>query len=814
MKILKFGGSSISSLEGLRNLSRAVEQARADNSPVVLVISAFEGVTDRLVRMSHLASIGDASYKDLLKDLKTQHSALLSAAVKGAGRERVESSVDALLTELENALHGVSLIRDVSPKALDLIMSYGERSSALTITEFLREKNPRCRLIDSRTLVQTDSTFGYAKVLPKKTEELIRNAITKSDELVVVTGFIASSELGETTTLGRGGSDYTAALLASALGADSIEFWTTVDGIMTADPKKVARAFTVPALTYEEALELGHFGAKVIHAPAMQPAQEKKIPIRIKNTFRPEQPGSLISDRPPAGEFLITGVTSISNVALFQLEGLGPITMASAVKRLFDALSKAEIEVFLISQASSELSICFAVSAEQEKDATAAVREEFALDIETNRVELIPPETEHSIIAAVGANMRHRRGVAGRLFQALAKNGINIVAIAQGSSELNISAVIARVDESKALNALHAAFFLADQKTINLFLAGVGLVGKTLLEQIAQQRESLAERRIELRLVGVTNSRKMKLDAKGISPKQYLDDDSSAADIVRFVEQMRDLNLPNSIFVDCSASDDVSAAYPAVLSSSVSIVTANKRANSGSLERYHELRELAERGNVKFFYETNVGAGLPIIGTLNDLILSGDEIIKIEAVLSGTLSYIFNSFGPGKTFSSVVRDAKAKGYTEPDPRDDLSGKDVARKLLILARESGLALEESDIEVESLVPERCRNAASADEFLVLLEQEDAWMEKIRSSAEGKGQSLRYIGVVEKGSASVALQAVSSDHPFTSLSGSDNIVSFTTKRYFDRPLVIKGPGAGTDVTAAGVLADILRVTSYLV
>jgi aspartokinase/homoserine dehydrogenase 1 len=815
MKILKFGGSSLSSKEGLSSLSATLRREYVPGQPLPVVVSALENATNSLLAMCHLASVGNAEYFSLYSQFETRHVALIEAVIEDPAR--AIHLCKNLFQDLQNLLQGISLVRDISPKTLDFVMSFGERLAVIIVSEYLRPDFPDCRALDAREVIKTDDSFGAAQVDFAQSGELIRQEFARHPLLTLVTGFIASTQNGETSTLGRGGSDFTAAVLAVALGASEIEFWTSVDGVMTADPKKVNRAFTIPELSYDEALELCHFGARVIFAPAMQPAMTRKIPIRIKNTFRPERPGSLISDAPPLSPRPISGISSISNIALFQLQGSGLIGVTGTARRLFDALSRADVNVILISQASSEHSICFAVSPEAAHRARTAVEDEFSFELEARQIELESPESEHCIIAVVGASMRNTRGISGKLFQALGKNGINVAAIAQGSSELNISVVINRSDESKALNALHDAFFLSDVKTLHLFLVGTGQVGKTLIEQIQSHREMLRRQKLEVRLIGAANSRHMVFHEQGIAFdkwKEALDASDREMDIVRFVEQIQELNLPNSIFVDCTASDEVAAAYSALLRSSISVVTPNKRANSGSSEQYLELKERARKANVKFFYETNVGAGLPIIGTLNDLIASGDEILRIEAVLSGTLSYIFNSYMPGQSFSDIVREAKAKGYTEPDPRDDLSGRDVARKLLILGREIGLTLEEADIRVESLVPPSCRNAATVDDFFAALRKEDKNAAALLENAARNGKVLRYIGSIENGSAQVSLQAVGADHPFYSLSGSDNIVSFTTKRYLQRPLVVKGPGAGTDVTAAGVFADIIRAASYLI
>ena len=807
-KVLKFGGTSLSSRSSLENLAARVRSEREGGANILLVVSAFEGQTDAVAALAHLAAAEDPSYQLSYDELATFHHRIIDnvfgAATQDPGLSQLRTAVGSLLSDLRDVLHGISLVKDLSAKTLDFVMSFGERISSIVVTEFLRREFADAWHLDARVDLEWSM-------------DAIRRVIREKGGLPVITGFIASTSRAETTTLGRGGSDYTAALFAAACDASEIQLWTTVDGVMTADPKKVGKAISIPQLTYEEALELGHFGAKVIFAPALQPALARNIPVLIKNSLRPEGRGTIVGKEEAESEYPITGISSIGRVALLQLQGSGLIGVAGTAKRLFDALSKAAVNVVLISQASSEHSICFAVSPDSVEGAKKAVEREFALEIRAGQVALAVPQTQHSIVAAVGSRMRNTPGISGKLFQALGKNGINVVAIAQGSSELNISVVVAKEDEKKALNALHDTFFLSGSKTIHLFLVGIGLVGSKLLEQIRSQVESYSARGLELRLVAVSNSSTMLFSPEGIDLgdwKQALASSGEKASMEQFVERIQALNLPNSIFVDCTASPLLAKHYPAILRSSISIVTPNKKANSGSLAEYRELRASAKRGNVKFFYETNVGAGLPVIGTLTDLLASGDRVVKIEAVLSGTLSYIFNSFRAGDRFSEIVREAKRRGYTEPDPRDDLSGADVARKLLILARETDLPLEVQDIEVESLVPACAAGAGSPDEFLTGLADADGEFDaKIRAAA-ARGEVLRYVGIVENGKGKVALRSVDANHPFYSLSGSDNIISFVTNRYLERPLVVKGPGAGTDVTAAGVLADILRVSSYLV
>jgi aspartokinase/homoserine dehydrogenase 1 len=712
-------------------------------------------------------------------------------------------------------LHGISLVKDISPKIVDAVSAYGELLSAAIVAEYFSCRLPTAAFVDARALIVTNDNFGKANVDFVATNERIRAFFEAFKGVAVITGFIGATAEGVTTTLGRGGSDYTAAILACALEAEEIQIWTNVDGLMTADPGKVRKAFTIPALSYEDAMELTHFGADVVYPPAIQPAFDADIPIRVKNSLKPDTPGSIIQSNPPESREAIVGITSARDVSLFCLQGSGMAGVAGVASRLFDALSREDISVILISQASSEQSICFAVPRMVQAQAKHAVDQEFKLEIAARDVLPLTQEPNRAIVAVVGTNMRNTPGIAARAFQALGRNGINVCAIAQGSSEYNISIVIESEDESKALNALHDAFFLSEHKTINLFFVGTGNVGKTLLKQIKEHSASLFENLLELNLVAAANSRRMKFDVAGLDPAacESIGDESEVFSIDTFVARMKELNLPNCIFVDCTASDLVAARYEEILSASISIATPNKRGNSGSYEQYLALRRGAERGNVKYFYETTVGAGLPVIGTLKDLILSGDRVHKIEAVLSGTLSFIFNSFTSDRSFSEVVREAKEKGYTEPDPRDDLSGTDVARKLLVLARETGIALELSDVEVESLVPEQCENAADVNTFFEQLTKSDAAFARRIEEAETAKQKLRYIGILENGSARVSLEAVGEDHPFYALSGSDNIISFVTQRYCDCPLVVKGPGAGTDVTAAGVFADIIRIASYL-
>jgi aspartokinase/homoserine dehydrogenase 1 len=817
MKILKFGGTSINTADRVRNVLEIIERAvKRNRRKVAVVFSAFGGVTDQLLVMSALAAEHQEKYRDSFMTLKKRHTDAVKHLIGSKRRETVLGTVLEMLEELRDTVHGVYLVRECSLKTRDYILSFGERLSAFIISEAIKERGIDAEYCDSRPIVKTDDAFGSARVDLNATYRNIRARFANRKPVQMVTGFIGSTLDEETTTLGRGGSDYTASLFGAALEVQEIEIWTDVDGVMTADPRKVEKAFPVPCLSYEEAMELSHFGARVIYPPSIQPGMEKNIPIRILNSYHPEFEGTVIGRKAPS-PFLIRGISSIDDIALLLVEGGGMFGVVGFASRLFGALARNRINLILISQASSEHSICLAVDPHAAKTAKKVIEEEFAVELETKKLEPVVIESHASIIAVVGENMRRQPGISARLFQTLGKNGVNVLAIAQGSSELNISVVVPKPDVAKSLNALHDAFFLSGAKTVNLFILGTGLIGGTLLAQMRAHRETLLKAHaLDLRVVGLGNIDRMAFDKNGIaiqSWKERLDSSPERIQVAQFAGRMRHMNLPNSIFVDCTGSEKVVEFYGEILNGNISIVTPNKIANSGPYERYRRLRETAFRRGVKFLYETNVGAGLPVINTLNDLLASGDAILKIEAVLSGTLSYIFNSFKGDRTFSRVVREAKSKGLSEPDPREDLSGRDFARKLLILARETGLPLEPGDVRVERILPEKCRRAPSIEAFFRELEKCDRDFEARRRAAEAEGKTLRFIGTLENGKAGVSLVDVGPDHPFYHLSGSDNMIVFTTERYRERPLVIKGPGAGAEVTAAGVFADILRIANFL-
>ncbi len=709
-------------------------------------------------------------------------------------------------------LHGVLFTRELTPRTLDYVMSFGEILCSFIVAEAFRAQGVPAIFSDSRQLIKADETFGAGHVRYDITFHQIRNYFRKHPGFHVVPGFVASTTDNDTITLGRGGADFSASIYGAALSAGEIEIWTDVDGVMTADPRKVEKAFSIPRMTYAEAMEMSHFGARVIHPPTMQPALMHKIPIRIRNTFNPAFAGTVIGKDAGGNGFPIKGISSIDDIALIRMQGAGLVGVSGIGRRVFGALAARNINVFLTSQASSEYSLCMAVLPRQAEEARKVIEEEFRHEIRDDLIENVAIESGLSTVAVVGEHMRKTPGIAARLFTALGNNGINVVAIAQGSSELNISTVVARTDEAKALNAIHDAFFLSGTTSLNVFLVGTGLIGRTLVRQIARQRPALLRgRNLDLRLVGVANRRRMLFHPHGIPVQQCLqrlEQDGSPMDLRRFISRMREMNLPHSVFVDCTADVAPGRHYEEVLSSSISIVTPNKRANSGPQKFYEQLRRTAVRHHARFLYETNVGAGLPVISTINDLVAGGDTILRIEGVLSGTLSYLFNTFDGSVPWSELVLNARARGYTEPDPREDLNGLDVGRKLLILARESGHPLELRDIAVRSLLPRALRKLPLAG-FLKSLPELDERYETLRTRAAAEGKVLRHLASWGDGPPGVGLRAVPPDHPAAGLTGSDVAIIITTEHCRDHPVVIKGPGAGADVTATAVLADILRI-----
>lgn len=814
MRILKFGGSSVGSPEAIRQVKNILEEKSRKHS-VAVVVSAFRGITDTLQQTVEEAARGTDAYTKLQKELEERHIHVIRELISVQSQSRTLARFKMMMNELEDVLNGVALVRELTDRTRDFVLGFGERFSAFIISEYLTDKGMKAEYVDARDLIKTDSQYGRARVLTEETNCRIREHFSGRDKIQIITGFIASTMGGESTTLGRGGSDYTASLFGAALDAEAVEIWTDIEGIMTADPGKVKRYLAIPHLSYEEAMELSHFGAKVISPPTMRPVMKAGIPILIKNTFKPQHEGTRITKESVKGNSIIKGISSIDNVSLITVRGSGMIGVSGVASRIFGSLAKADINIILITQASSEHTVCFAVLPDQADAARQALEQEFKYELRDEIIDEIQLETELSIVAIVSDDMRQIPGIAGRVFQSLGRNGINVVAIAQGSSERNISIVVDRKNEAKTLNTLHDSFFLSKVKTVNLFLVGVGLIGGTLLRLIQRQAKKLYDDyHIDLKLTGISNSKQFLIREDGISMegwKEELTEHGEEADIDRFIEEMNSLNLSNSIFIDCTASEEVSEAYAQVLESSISIVTANKKANSGSLENYEKLQALALKNNVAYLYETNVGAGLPVVATLKEQMLTGDEILKIEGVLSGTLSYIFNSYDGSAPFSKVVRTAKERGFTEPDPREDLNGQDVGRKLLILTREAGLKLEFENIEIENLVPEKARKAPTVEQFFEELSCHDSEFKKRFNDARKQDKKLCYIARYNSGKAIVRLDAIGPEHPFYNLSGSDNIVSFHTRHYENSPLVVKGPGAGAGVTASGIVADILRISN---
>jgi aspartokinase/homoserine dehydrogenase 1 len=728
----------------------------------------------------------------------------------------VLADVKVLLNELEDVLQGLFLLKELTPKSRDFVMSFGERLNSQIITEYFKTLGLPAEIADSRKLILTDNNFGNAAVNFDTTYRRIAQHFNGTNNLQIFPGFIGATEFNETTTLGRGGSDYTAAIVAAAIHASLLEIWTDVDGMMTADPRKVKKTFTLEQLSYKEALELSHFGAKVLYPPSVQPVLAENIPLKIKNTFNPAAPGTLITEQTGHSNLAIKGISSIDSVALVTLNGSGMVGVSGFAMRLFSALARKRINVILITQASSEHSITVAIAPGDAPSAKQLIEEEFGRELQIGQVEPVVVEDGQSVLAIVGENMRNTPNISGRLFSALGKNGINVRAIAQGSSENNISFVISQTDGRKALNVIHEAFFLSGTKVLNIFLIGTGLVGSTLLEQLQSQADYLLENHsVEIRVAGVANRRKMFFEEEGIALphwKNALENSTDAMDRASFARHMHELNLRNSVLVDCTASADIVELYEDALKHGISIVTPNKVACSGPYDTYRHLKQLAGRRGVKFLYETNVGAGLPVIKTLNDLTQSGDKIIRIEAILSGTLNFLFNEHKAGVSFSSVVKQAQELGYSEPDPRIDMNGIDVARKILILAREAGARLEFNEVVSENFLPDDCRTASSVEEFFTILPRYDEYFENIRRKTESEGRRQRYVAVYENNTAKTGLRTVDQSHPFYQVEGNDNMVLFTTERYKVRPLIVKGAGAGAAVTAAGVFADIIRIADF--
>ena len=790
--------------------------ANTATDKTIVVVSAFGGVTDQLLHAALLASVQNVEYKVILKEIEDRHLTTVKELIPINAQSQVLSKVKSDINTLETLLEGAFLIGEITPRLSDKIVSYGELLSSYIISEFFIQENLEAHYKDSRELIKTFIGIGKASVNFETTNaNCAAYFLNEPNKIIVMPGFIASSENGNSTTLGRGGSDYTAAIVAAAIDAEVLEIWTDVSGMYTANPKLVKQAKAIPHISYEEAMELSHFGAKVLYPPTIQPVLAKGISIRIKNTFAAEDAGTLITKNQNEKGKTVRGITHVGNMALLSLEGPGMVGIPGISKRFFEVLSLADISVVFITQASSEHSICVGISADDIEHAVQVVNTAFDYELERGKIKSAIAEKDLAIIALVGDNMKHHQGLSGKMFSTLGRNNVNIRAIAQGASERNISAVITKSDVKKALNALHEEFFEENIKQLNLFVMGVGNVGAKFLAQVRQQRKFLKENlKLNIRIIGISNSRTMTFNENGISLKDWEAEleKGQTADKIGFFETVQTLNYRNSIFVDNTASDEVASTYHSYLSNSISVVTCNKIACSSNYDNYKNLKDLARTYNAPFLFETNVGAGLPIIDTLKHLIASGDKVLKIQAVLSGSLNFVFNNFDDTTTFHDVVQQAKAEGFTEPDPKIDLSGIDVMRKILILARESGNKLEISDIANSSFLPEESLSTDNTDDFFTSLKKYENDFQNLYEDAREAGSKLKYVAQYDDGNASVGLQQIPKGHDFYNLEGSDNIVLFYTERYPNQPMIIKGAGAGADVTASGIFADIIRIGNF--
>ena len=810
MKVIKFGGTSVANSEAIDCVFNILKKNRRST---FVVVSALSGITDTLLSMTHLAARGDNSYNQKINLLKKRHLDLINESLKNESQKKIINFLNIKINEIKDLLSSVEALREFTEKSSSRILSYGEILSSTIIYEILKSKKLNIVHKDSRDLIwtfnQNNRQIVDFDLTKKKINDFFKNENT---DLVILPGFIASDENGDTTTLGRGGSDYSAAIFSNILNAEILEIWTDVSGMFTANPRLVKQAQPIPNLSYFEAMELSHFGAKVIYPPTLQPVMKKNIPIAIKNTFKPRDLGTLIGIKTKLNDQIVKGISHIDNISLITLEGNGMIGVPGFSSRLFKSITNAEINIIMITQASSEYSICIGVKSSDSNKAKEFIDEEFKFEINFGKVHPAIIENDMVNIAIVGDKMKDYQGISGKLFSSLGSNNINIRAIAQGASERNISIMIDSNNLVKALNTLHESFFEAQIKELNLFITGVGNVGKKLINQINQQEKYLLENlSLKINVMGLSNSKKMILSNKPLKLSEWekLLINGENADRNKYFEHIKSKNLRNTIFIDNTANEKISKEYHKYLRNSIGVVTCNKIACADELKNYKLLKSISRKYNSPFLFETNVGAGLPVIDTLNNLVASGDRILKIQAILSGSLNYIFNKFNTETPFVDVVLKAEKLGFTEPDPSIDLSGVDVARKILILARESGYDLEMNDIKNDSFLPKEIKKAKSKEEFYDILKDNSNYFFSILNRAINKNCKLKYVAQLENGIARVGLKHIDENHDFYNLEGSDNIILFYTNRYFDQPLIVKGAGAGGDVTAAGVFADIIRI-----
>ena len=810
MKVLKFGGTSVGSVASILSLQKIVEK-EAKHQPIIVVVSALGGITDQLIATSQLALKGDERWRSEFDSIVARHHKMIDAIITDPhDRESLFNNVDSLFEQLQSIYYGVFLIHDLSHKTEDTIVSYGERLSSRIVATLIRG----AKWFDSRKFIKTEEKQGKRSLDSELTNKLVLDTFSDLPRISLVPGFIAQDrDSGDITNLGRGGSDYTASILAASLNAEVLEIWTDVDGFMTADPRVIKSAYTINELSYAEAMELCNFGAKVVYPPTIYPVCVKNIPIKVKNTFNPDGKGTIIKSHVENNQKPIKGLSSIKGTTVITVTGLSMVGVVGVNRRIFSSLANNGISVFLVSQAASENNTSIGVKDEDADNAVRVLNEEFRLEIEDGRMFPMHAESGLATVAIVGENMRRTPGISGKLFEVLGRSGISIIAIAQGASEMNISFVVKGSDLRKALNVLHDSLFLSEYKVLNLFICGVGTVGSMLIEQIKSQYEELKQSsNLKLKVVGIASSKNAIFNRDGLNLDNYREE--LKASEPSNPEHLRDvilqMNIFNSVFVDCTASQDVAALYQSLLENNISVIAANKIAASGKYEDYYHLKQTAIQRGVKFRFETNVGAGLPIIGTINDLRNSGDKILKIEAVLSGTLNFIFNEIGAETPFSETVKQAKEQGYSEPDPRIDLSGKDVVRKLVILTREAGYKVEQEDVEKHLFVPNDYFQG-SVEDFWKRLPELDANFEQRREKLAEEGKRWRFVATMEYGKTNVALKEVNSSHPFYNLEGSNNIVLLTTDRYKEYPMQIQGYGAGASVTAAGVFANIMSIAN---